>query len=172
MTFAEAITPRQFRTACGRFATGVAIATTVDATGRYWGLTVNSFSSVSLDPPLVLFSIDVCASSHDVFVKSPNFAVNVLTQRQQALSDRFASTPEAGRFNDTKLVESDAHGPPLLAGCLSHFVCDLETSIPGGDHTILIGRVTRLAVCEDDVLKPLLYYRGGYAQLEKQTPSS
>ena len=165
MTITEAITPRLFRNACGRFATGVAIATTVGQDGRCAGLTVNSFSSVSLEPPLVLFSIDLSATSHDVFVNASGFAVNVLTEAQQALSNRFASMDEEDRFADVDLLDRDAGEPPLLAGCLSHFVCDLETTVPGGDHTILIGRVKRLAVSEDTALKPLLYFSGSYAQL-------
>ena len=167
MTITEAITPRLFRTACGRFATGVAIATTVGPGGVWAGLTVNSFSSVSLDPPLVLFSIDVSSTSHGAFVTAPRFAVNVLTEAQQDLSNRFASSKEDDKFAGAALVERDEDEPPLLAGCLSHFVCDLETTVPGGDHTILIGRVKRLAIAEDADAKPLLYYSGGYAELTR-----
>lgn len=157
------VTSTLFRTVCGRFATGVAVATTCDGNGARWGLTVNSFSSVSLDPPLVLFSIDRAASSHDVFVGAPRFGINILSDRQQALSDRFSFLKDEDRFDGLDLETGDRDQPPLLSGAIGHLVCDLETTFPGGDHTILLGRVRHTAVTEDPTARPLLYYSGDYA---------
>lgn len=165
MTLIDTISPTLFRSACGQFATGVAIATTLSADGDRLGLTINSFSSVSLDPALVLFSIDKSASSHDAFLSAPHFAINVLSEDQRALSNRFASAAETDRFPGVDLIPFAPETAPILAGCLSHFLCDLETTVPGGDHTILIGRVTRIGLTEDRAAKPLLYFSGGYASL-------
>lgn len=160
------VTPDQFRAACGRFATGVAVATVLGADGERWGLTVNSFSSVSLDPPLVLFSIDLDATSHDVFVKADGFAINILEAGQRALSDRFSFVKDTDRFQGVDLVPGAAGDPPVLAACLSSLVCDLAQTFPGGDHTILIGRVRRIELNPSSDAKPLLYFTGGYAELE------
>jgi flavin reductase (DIM6/NTAB) family NADH-FMN oxidoreductase RutF len=164
------VTPDQFRAACGRFATGVAIATTRDRHGERWGLTVNSFSSVSLDPPLVLFSIDLSATSHDAFVAADGFAINILEAAQKSLSDRFSFVKDTDRFDGVNLVAGPPEGwdggPPVLAGCLSTLICDLTQTVPGGDHTILIGMVRSVAVSRDPDARPLIYFRGGYAALD------
>ena len=165
MDCGDGVTSALFRTVCGRFATGVAVATTCDAKGGRWGLTVNSFSSVSLDPPLVLFSIDKNASSHGVFVGSPRFAVNILAEDQQALSDRFSFVKDDDRFSGIALETSGSDRPPLLSGALGHLICDLENTFPGGDHTILLGRVRHTAVSSDPSARPLLYFSGGYATI-------
>jgi flavin reductase (DIM6/NTAB) family NADH-FMN oxidoreductase RutF len=158
----ETVTSTLFRSALGRFATGVCVVTTVDADGNSWGLTVNSFSSVSLNPPLVLFSIDQGATSHDVFVGAEGYSVNVLSADQEALSNRFAMERDTDRFAGVPQSHTRAGEGPLIDGCLCHIVCDLERAVPGGDHTILIGRVRRIAVSEDPDKRPLLYYSGDY----------
>ncbi|MDW3207497.1 MAG: flavin reductase family protein [Alphaproteobacteria bacterium] len=159
----DEVTSTVFRTVCGRFATGVAVATTRDGKGARWGLTVNSFSSVSLDPPLVLFSIDRSASSHDIFLGSPRFGINILSDRQKALSDRFSFLKDEDRFDGIDLVSGREADPPLIDGAIAHIVCDLANTFPGGDHTILLGRVRHTAVSKDTTARPLLYYAGGYA---------
>lgn len=152
-----------FRTVCGRFATGVTIATAHDATGGQWGLTVNSFASVSLDPPLVLFSIAKGAASHDAFAAADGYTVNILAEDQEALSNRFSLVKDVDRFNGVALANGLPGEAPILAGCLGAAVCDLEKAIPGGDHTILLGRVRRIVV--GNGVRPLLYYRGGYGRI-------
>lgn len=159
------LSPTLFRSVCGQFATGVAIATTGSADGERWGLTVNSFSSVSLDPPLVLFSIDKAASSHDAFLSGTTFGINILSAGQRDLSDRFSFIKDEDRFEGVDLVPGTSEEPPLLVGCLGHIVCSVFQAVPGGDHTILIGRVKHIAMSEDKSAKPLLYFGGDYADL-------
>ena len=158
------VTPAAFRAACGRFATGVAIATTTDRDGRKWGLTVNSFSSVSLDPPLVLFSIDKAATSHAPFQDVSHFAVNILCEDQQALSNRFAAVKDQDRFENVDLVANEDRAP-LIRDSLCAILCETESRIPGGDHTVMIGRVVGIVMSEDPTAKPLMYYGGGYLKL-------
>ena len=161
----DTIPPALFRGACGRFATGVTIATAQDASGQRWGLTVNSFSSVSLNPPLVLFSLDRAAMSHDGIVGAGGFAINILSAGQRALSERFSVVRDADRFAGVPMLESLPNEPPLIAQCLCNIICTLEQGIPGGDHTILVGRVRRIALGVPEVPDPLLYFSGGYAEL-------
>jgi flavin reductase (DIM6/NTAB) family NADH-FMN oxidoreductase RutF len=152
---------RQFRDALGRFATGVCIVTTRGSDGRPYGVTVNSFSSVSLDPPLVLFSLDRASTSFNAFVTGSHFAVNVLHREQMGLSRTFATT------SDTKFegVSHDAWdtGAPVLAGSLAVLECDKVAVHEAGDHVIVIGQVRRL-FCEEEG-EPLLYFRGRYHNL-------
>lgn len=164
MDVSAPISPDMFRTVCGRFATGVTVATAIDGKGGRWGLTANSFSSVSLDPPLVLFSIDHAATSHDAFVNASGYTVNILAENQEALSNRFSFVKDSDRFDGVPLADMLPGEAPILAGCLGAAVCELEKAIPGGDHTILLGRVKRIVVGEEG-LRPLLYYRGGYGRL-------
>ncbi|MDF1750281.1 MAG: flavin reductase family protein [Alphaproteobacteria bacterium] len=165
MTGTSTITSAAFRYACGRFATGVTVVTAYDKTGQRWGLTVNSFASVSLDPPLVLFSIDLGTNSYAAITGADRFAINVLASDQQALSDRFSFVKDEDRFKDVPLLSGEADEPPMLAGCLCTIICDPENAVPGGDHTILIGRVRRIVMTEDKAAQPLLYYAGCYAGL-------
>lgn len=164
----DTVTPTLFRGAMGRFATGICVVTTVDADGHSWGLTVNSFSSVSLNPPLVLFSIDQGATSHDAFVSAEGYSVNVLAADQRALSDRFAMERDVDRFEGVPRAAGRPGEGPLIEGCLAHIVCDLERAVPGGDHTILIGRVRRIGLNDDPKKEPLLYFSGGYGLLNTQ----
>lgn len=148
-----------FRQVMGHFATGVTVVTTAHE-GRLAGLTVSSFSSLSLQPRLVLVCIDRRAGSHDVIATAGQFAVNVLAEGQEYLSRRFASD-EAAKFTPGTF-ELSPRGLPLITGALAQIECALHGSLPGGDHTIYLGEVLA-ARCSEG--RPLLYYRSGYHQL-------
>lgn len=150
---------KQFRNALGSFATGVTIITTRDEKGGAIGVTANSFNSLSLDPPLVLWSIGVKAFSYPAFAKAKHFAVHVLAAGQQALSDRFAR-PSTEKF-DGIAFEHGLGEVPLFPGCAAVFECSTERCVEGGDHVIMIGRVEHFSV--DELALPLMFYRGRYA---------
>ncbi len=151
----------EFREACGKFATGVTVVTAVGTDEVPLGVTVNSFSSVSLDPPLVLFCLDRGALSYPAFEGTKAFAINVLRDDQQAISVRF-SQQGAQKFGDLDIVQWET-GCPILSGCLANLECRTEAIHPGGDHIIVVGRVVRLVVGEPG--RPLLYYGGDYRSL-------
>ncbi|MBV6273569.1 flavin reductase family protein [Alcaligenaceae bacterium CGII-47] len=153
----EAFDPRILRRALGNFATGVTIVTAHDGVGQV-GVTANSFSSVSLDPPLILWSIDKRSSSYAVFERSEHFAVNVLAVDQIALSNQFAG-PHKDRFSSVP-VRSGAGGCALLEGTSANFQCQKYQTLDGGDHWVLIGRVVAF---EDNGRSPLLYHQGSYS---------
>ena len=152
---------RTFRDALGCFATGVTVVTAIDAAGQPIGLTANSFTSVSLDPPLLLVCIANNAGSAAVLREAEHFAVNVLQIGQQPTSNRFAGKGE-DRFAATGW-EIGEFGTPVLSGSLSSFECAREAVHPGGDHFILVGRVLK-AIFEPR-RDPLLYFRGKYRKL-------
>lgn len=151
--------PKQFRNALGRFATGVTIITTCTPDGKREGMTANSFSAVSLDPPLILWSIRNEAPSLQSFLDAGAFAINILTQEQAGLSHHFAS-PMEDKFADVTVTEGH-RGCPLIPSALAHFECELEQAIPAGDHQIILGRV--IAAAYDDAAQPLLFSTGRYA---------
>ena len=151
------IDPAEFRRALSCFATGVAVVTTVDAEGERYGMTISSFNSVSLDPPLVLWSIANKAYSHDAFTGVDYFAVHVLTMEQQELSARFAQRG-IDKFEGIECRDG-LHGIPILPEYAACFECRTEHCYPGGDHKIIVGRVLRLEDRESD---PLIYYRGRF----------
>lgn len=158
MTSAPTLDPRQLRNALGAFATGVTVITTRDAQGRDVGLTANSFNSVSLDPPLVLWSLAKTSASMLAFEQADHFAVHLLAFGQRDLSDRFSSKM-ADRFEGLAVLR----GPddvPLLDGCAGRFVCATEYRYEGGDHVIFVGRVLDVQMSER---APLLYVRGSYS---------
>ena len=149
--------PKAFRQALGCFATGVTIVTTRGPDGRDVGLTANSFNSVSLDPPLVLWSLNNNSSSLPAFVDGGAFAVHVLAASQQSLSDRFASrSPD--RFSGLA-VDRGIDDTPLLKGCAALFQCRLAFRYDGGDHQILVGEVIHFEHTDD---APLIYHGGAY----------
>ncbi len=148
------------RSALGRFTTGVTIISCVDATGGRVGLTANSFNSLSLDPPLVLWSLRLSSPSVDVFRAASNFAVNVLTEAQVDLSRRFASRAE-DKFADG-VWSVGRGGAPLLAGCTAVFECETVSHQVAGDHVLFIGRVVGLG---EAPLPPLLFQAGHYRML-------
>jgi flavin reductase (DIM6/NTAB) family NADH-FMN oxidoreductase RutF len=149
--------PRELRRALGRFATGITVVTTRTDDGRLEGLTANSFSSVSLDPPLVLWSLRERAPSLPGFLRSGWFAVNVLGSHQHHLSRHFA-TPSGRKF-DAVAHEAGLGGCPVLAESLACFECSVFNRVPAGDHVIFLGRVERLTHREGE---PLLYSAGQY----------
>ncbi|MCG4454947.1 flavin reductase family protein [Pseudomonas sp. MMS21-TM103] len=169
--------PRDFRRALGNFATGVTIVTATALSGKKVGVTANSFNSVSLDPPLVLWSIDKRSTSFDVFKEATHFAVNILAADQIDLSNHFAR-PRDDKFADIDYVEGQG-GAPLLEDCSARLQCENYQQLDGGDHWILIGKV----VAFDDIGRsPLLYHQGAYSMVlphtrmnkktEAQQPSS
>jgi flavin reductase (DIM6/NTAB) family NADH-FMN oxidoreductase RutF len=151
---------RMLRQALGRFATGVTIITTIDAGGQCVGLTANSFNSLSLDPPLVLWSLRAASPSVAAFSQGSHFAVNVLSEAQLDLSRRFAS-PVDDKFAEG-LWAPGAGGVPLLAGCTAVFECERVSQQAAGDHVLFIGRVLAL---QESALPPLLFQAGHYRML-------
>lgn len=150
------IDPSDFRDVCGRYATGVTVVTVLDREGCPFGVTANSFSSVSLDPPLVQFSLDRGASVFPVFEATDAFVINVLARDQQTLSSQFSKTSDS--FDAVTHVAWSS-GAPILDGCLANIECAKYAVYDGGDHVIILGRVRRLA-CNTG--EPLLFYRGDY----------
>lgn len=151
------IEPRELRQVLGAFATGVTVITALDAHGKAHGLTVNSFSSVSLDPPLILWSQAITAPSHPVFRDAARFAVNILAEDQIEISRRF-STPGLDKFAGLPVLEG-LGGVPLIPGCAAYLECTQETRFPGGDHAVFIGRVERI---EHGMRNSLVFASGQY----------
>lgn len=163
MTGIDMIDSDTFRSVLGRFASGVSIVTARDDAGDDHGMTVSAFASVSLDPPLVLVCIDHTASMHDLLLEHPRFGISVLSSEQEAYSRRFATDPDTGRFDGIAYTRGDS-GVVLLDESLAHLECKVVQHHDAGDHTIFIAEVER---AEPRHGRPLLYYRGGYAQLER-----
>lgn len=148
-------TTRDFRDALGRFATGVCVVTCDSDLGPL-GITANSFASVSLDPPLVLWSPAKFSRRYEAFANAENFAIHVMGAEQGDLCQRFARDGTAFDGTDWTL---GAHGVPLLNGCLARFECNHVASHEGGDHRIIVGRVTRANWREG---APLVFSQGRY----------
>ena len=153
--------PPHFRQLLGRFATGVVVITARTPRGEPTGMTANSLASVSLVPPLISIAVELQAEMHQVLLAGPQFAINILSASQEALSRRFAAQPHAGRFDGVGYSLSD-DGHVILDGVLAHLACERYAEYPAGDHTLFVARVTGGATAEG---RPLLYYRGGYASL-------
>jgi flavin reductase (DIM6/NTAB) family NADH-FMN oxidoreductase RutF len=151
----------QFRQLLGRFATGVAVLTVATPEGRLLGMTANSLSSVSLYPPLISVCVNHEAEIHDAILKVKLFAVNVLSSSQETLARRFADKHE-DRFDGVG-YHLTPNGLILLGGALAHIESERYGEYPGGDHTIVLGRVIGGSTSKG---RPLLYYRGGYAAIE------
>ena len=159
---ARAFDSRNLRNALGSFATGVCVITTSGPDGKREGLTVNSFSSVSLMPPMVLWCLSRRAASAPAFLEAAFFAVNVLAEDQQDLSVRFAR-PATDKYRGIEHLVSDGlGGAPLLEGAAARFECRNQFQNYGGDHLILIGLVERFEYWDR---APLLYHRGSYHAL-------
>jgi flavin reductase (DIM6/NTAB) family NADH-FMN oxidoreductase RutF len=154
---AEPFDPRELRRALGQFATGVTVMTARAEDGSRVGVTANSFSSLSLDPPLVLWCLDRTAPSKPVFEAASHFAVNVLSAGQHFLSRQFA-TPAEDKFVGVA-CEEGLRGLPLLAGALARFVCRSVRQVEAGDHVIVIGEVERFETFEGE---PLVFHSGSY----------
>ena len=153
----EPVTALRLREALGRFATGVTIITCVDAQGEPVGLTANSFNALSLDPPLVLWSLRLQSVQLAAFQQAGGFVVNVLARQQLELSRRFASKLE-DRFESGSWSTGMA-GAPVLAGCVAVFQCEMVSQQDAGDHVLFIGRVLSLS---QQALAPLVYQAGHY----------
>lgn len=151
-----------FRSVLGRFASGVTILTARDDAGRDHGMTVSAFCSISLQPPLVLACIDHAASMHALLLTHPRFGVNILSSSQEAYSRRFADEAD-DRFDGIAYRRGDS-GVVLLEDALAHLECRVAAHHDAGDHTLFVAEVERAEPREG---RPLLYYRGGYAQLER-----
>jgi flavin reductase (DIM6/NTAB) family NADH-FMN oxidoreductase RutF len=154
------VDPAVFRQLCGRFATGVVVISTTGEQGELVGMTANSFTSVSLEPPLVSVNIDHGADLHRHLLRAERFVINVLHSNQEAVSRRFAGE-HADRFEGVG-YRLDRNGLPILAGTIATLECERHTTFEAGDHTIVVGRVTGGETAEG---RPLLYYRGGYHDL-------
>ena len=154
--------PRALRDAFGCFATGITVITTVDSDGTLYGVTANSFTSLSLDPPLCLFCLDYKAMSFEAFHASGHFAVNVLCEDQAGISSHFARS-QPDKWNGVEYSTWET-GSPILPGCLANLECDTHAIHEGGDHVIVVGRIREMAYREGDC-RPLLYYKGSYNAL-------
>jgi flavin reductase (DIM6/NTAB) family NADH-FMN oxidoreductase RutF len=151
-----------FRRVLGSFATGVAVVTTKHQ-DHYFGLTVNSFTSVSLDPMLIQINIAKNTTSHDFIEKAGMFAVNILAEDQELVSTIFAGAPPAERFNHVTTHETP-RGCPVIDGSLACIEVKVVAMYDGGDHTIFLGEVLSMQTLREDAA-PLLYYRGRYARM-------
>ena len=152
---------RNLRDALGRFATGVCLITTVSDNQQAMGMTANSFSSVSLEPPLVLWALQNNSDVYDVFANPRHFAINILSSEQQAHSNQYAKKDQhdldPAHFRDGK------YGAPVIRQALVTFECELYATYEGGDHLIIVGRVK--ALHQRSTGEPLLFYSGGYHEL-------
>ncbi len=157
------IGPAAFRELLGRFATGVTVITTVSSDGAPVGMTANSVTSVSLDPPLLLICVDHESTMHRDLAQAAGFVINVLASDQEAVSRRFAENHD-DRFSGIG-YRPGPHGAPILHGVLAYIECTRDSSIEAGDHTIFVGRVTGGGA---ESGHPLVFYRGGYGELKSR----
>ena len=151
---------RKFRDALGRFATGVCVITTTDAQ-KPKGMTVNSFASVSLDPPLVLWSLQNNSDIYDAFASPRHFAINILSKEQQGHANAYAKKGDHLLQPDHYRIGK--YGSPIIRNALTTLECELETCHDGGDHLIVIGRVRDMHTRPTG--EPLLFFSGGYREL-------
>jgi flavin reductase (DIM6/NTAB) family NADH-FMN oxidoreductase RutF len=156
------VEPPLFRQLLGRFATGVTVVTTRTRGGDPDGMTASSVASVSLEPPLVLVSVDQHHEMHGALESATHFVLNVLAADQEMLSRRFAAD-EPNRFGGVGF-HPNKQGIAVLDGVLAHIECEKQAVIPAGDHTVFLGLVVGGSVTDR---RPLLYYRGGYAGLRE-----
>jgi len=151
------IEKNELRQVMGHFATGVTIITTLNKDGQLHGLTANAFTSVSLEPALLLISVDKKAESWPAFEESRVFTVNILGEGQEALSRKFAVS--GGNKFEGVAYRIGANGAPILEGVLSYIECTLYAAYEGGDHSLYLGAIQQAEIREG---KPLLFFRGGY----------
>jgi flavin reductase (DIM6/NTAB) family NADH-FMN oxidoreductase RutF len=154
------VDPWLYRRTCAQFTTGITVVTTLDNHGHPHGMTVNSFSSVSLEPPLVLVSIDLRNAILGHFISTSWFAINILAEHQEDISRRFSS-PAENRFLGLSWHAGES-GTPLIDGVLAHLECSVVRTFEVGDHTVLIGEVRRATHTEG---KPLVYFDSAYRTL-------
>jgi len=165
------IDAHDYREVLTRFATGVTVVTTLEEThgaAQPWGTTVNSFTGISLDPPLVLVSIGRERSIHPIIERTGRFGVNILGEDSQQISDCFAGAPSPlprSAFCNAD-YELSSGGQPILGEAIAFLSCDVDRVIEAGDHTIYLGKVVE-TLCRDDVGWPLLYFRRRYLSIER-----
>ena len=157
------VDPDSFRSVLGRFASGITVVTAIDAEGRDVGMTVSAFSAASLHPPLIQICVGREASMFSALQQAKDFGVSILSSDQESLSRRFAEEDSMHRFDGLGYVRGD-NGVVLLGDALAHIECGMHASYDAGDHMIFLGTVERATTGD---ARPLLYYRGGYAQLER-----
>ena len=145
----------------GRFPTGVAVVSARSGGSSVWGVTVNSFTSVSLEPPLILVCIDRAATSHDRLIAARTFAISVLAEDQADVAKRFAVEPAETRFDEVAWRRA-SDGSPVLDGAAAWLECESNGVMPGGDHSIVLGRVMASG-CSDR--GALLFFAGGYGRV-------
>jgi flavin reductase (DIM6/NTAB) family NADH-FMN oxidoreductase RutF len=155
-----AVTSDEFRAALSRFPSGVTVVTSIDPTGAPHGITVTAFSSVSLDPPLVLVCIEKTTGSHSALRETGRFAVNILAAGQDSLSERYA-LPASDKFDGSRL-RTGLGGVPILEDALVVLECSLRDAFDGGDHAIFVGEVESVMIRDG---APLVYFHGAYHDL-------
>ena len=149
---------KNLRYVLSKFATGVTVVSTIDCDGKPIGMTANSFTSVSLDPPLVLWSIGINQPSYDAFLKAKGYSVSILSKDQKDICDLFSS-PVENKFSDIDYTLTD-NGFPIIQKSLAWFDCLKWNNYPGGDHQILVGEIKNFYADEND---PLIFWNGSLA---------
>ena len=157
------VTKNEFRNSMARFATGVTVVTTLDDQGNLHGMTANSFTSVSLEPPLVLVCVDFRTNTHQFVASRGTFGVNILSAQQKDVGSYFARLPKDRYGEVPYLYRLSGNGLPLIEGSLAFFGCYVVDSHVHGDHTIYIGQVDDISLGNAE--KPLLFYESQYANL-------
>lgn len=155
----DAENARQLRDAFGRFSTGVTVVTVASEDGPV-GITANSFSSLSLDPPLVLWSPALGSRRYKYFANADHFAIHILSDTDKHICDGFASDGHAFKGLDTQF---NNNGVPLLANCLARFECRRVATHPGGDHVIVVGQVEQVELRDGN---PLTFFAGKYGKIQ------
>lgn len=155
------VSANDFRRVMRCFPTGVTVVAVTDASGDPWGLTVSSFTSVSLDPPLVLVCIDRSSDTHDRITEASGFGVSVLATGQAGVASRFAVDPSEGRF-DRISWRLGVSGYPVIDGAAAWLQCDLYEVLPGGDHSIILGEVRATSVSREP---PMVYHEGAFCSV-------
>lgn len=160
--------PNLFRQVLGRFATGVTVVTVRKDNVKH-GMTANAFSSVSLDPPLVLVSVDKKADMHSMLMESDAFCVNILAEHRREWSDWWAgkAPKDADQFIDIPHSNKTA-GSPVLDDCLGFIDCNIWARYDSGDHTLFVGEVQEASVTDDLDMKPLLFFASKYRKLDDE----
>lgn len=153
------IDPKEFRNALGKYATGVTVISTFVFDKGAIAMTVNSFSSLSLDPPLILWSIDLESTHFDVFNEAENFAVNILTDKQLSISNTFANAENDQDFDEYGFEVGEL-GSPVLPNASAFFECEVFKRVGGGDHQLIIGKVLNFHTNDEEA--PLIFSQGGY----------
>lgn len=161
------VTSDRFRDAMSRLAGGVVIVTTRDPAGNPRGMTATAVSSVSLDPPLVMACLDRAAGTHSALQAFGFYGLNFLGEGDAAVAARFGRSSEL-KFEGLTLRDGET-GVPLLDQALAHCECAVERAVSAGDHTIFLGRVRATWVAEETETRPLVYYRGAYGTIERDS---